>query len=247
MIEVLRDPAWTFIGAALAVLAIIVSISLWAIQRRKKALSYDLLSKFSLLSIREEIEGKLKVLFDDKPVKNVHLFIIRLINTGNVPITSADYEKPVEFGFGEGARILSSEVIATTPENMHVETEEVDSFLVLLPLLLNPKDSITIKLLVSDYSGPICAEARIIGVKNLEPLREGQWITPMLVFAGMAIMAIGLYWGLSGDQILDITPTTTQQKIGVALFATGYIMIPVAVATNKRFRRSLRRVILKWI
>ena len=76
MTEVLRDPVWTFVGAALAILAIIVSIFLWAIQRRKKTLSYDVISSFSLLSVREEIEGKLKVLFEENPVKNVHLLVV---------------------------------------------------------------------------------------------------------------------------------------------------------------------------
>lgn len=243
MTEVLRDPVWTFVGAALAILAIIVSIFLWAIQRRKKTLSYDVISSFSLLSVREEIEGKLKVLFEDNPVKNVHLFIIRLINTGNVPITSADYERPVEFSFGEDARILSSEVTATKPENLDVEAEEIDNFYVLLPLLLNPKDSITIKFLVSDYSGPIRIESRIIGVKGLEPLRDGQWRTPILVFAGMAIMAIGLYCGISSDSTLDAKPLTTQNKVGLTLLVTGYILIMAAIATNRRYMRAFRRMI----
>ena len=52
MFDLLRDPLWQFIGALLALLAIGVSVALYLIQRRKKRLSYEIVSNSSLLTMR---------------------------------------------------------------------------------------------------------------------------------------------------------------------------------------------------
>jgi len=45
MPEALRDPIWQFIGAVLAFAAIVISILLYFMQRRRKALSYEIVSR----------------------------------------------------------------------------------------------------------------------------------------------------------------------------------------------------------
>ena len=91
MLEILRDQIWQFVGAAFGFVAIIISIILWRTQRRRKALSYDIISRAPLLSVDDEIKGKLKIYFDGKPVQDIHLVLVKIINSGNVPIVSTDY------------------------------------------------------------------------------------------------------------------------------------------------------------
>ena len=76
MLDFLRDPIWTFIGAALAIVAIVVPILLWVFQQKRKMLSYER-SVTPLLTVKEEIAGRLKVLFDDQPVQNIFLMVIK--------------------------------------------------------------------------------------------------------------------------------------------------------------------------
>lgn len=244
MVDLLRDPLWTFIGAILAVLAIVVSISLWMLQRRKKKLGYDVLSNLSLLTVREELEGRLKVLFDENPVKNVHLFVLRVVNNGNVPITPSDFERPLSLVFGENSNVLSAQVTETSPKNLKIELTTQRDRITFVPLLLNQKDSITVKLLVSDYKGPLVADARITGVRDVVPLREGQWRTPIVAFVGMITMVLGVLWG-GGEDLFNASKfiASTKESVGLAVFFVGYILVGIAFVTNRRYMKLIRRLL----
>ena len=60
MIELFRDPIWQFIGAALAFIAIIVSVVTVVVQQRKKSLAYEILARTPLLTVNDEVKGKTK-------------------------------------------------------------------------------------------------------------------------------------------------------------------------------------------
>ena len=84
MPEFLRDPAWQFAGAMFALLAIFVSLLLYRAEKRRKALSYEILSRTPLLSMAEVIEGKLQILFEGEPVSSVHLVVLRCHCSGKM-------------------------------------------------------------------------------------------------------------------------------------------------------------------
>lgn len=118
MMEFIRDPLWQFVGAVLALAAIIISILLFLAQRKRKSLAYEVVSQTALLSVAEELEGKLKILYQRKPVREVHLLILRLSNNGNTPILASDFVREVSIGFSNSTRILSAEVSETNPDNL---------------------------------------------------------------------------------------------------------------------------------
>ena len=60
--ELLRDPVWQFVGAVLAVLAIVASIAIYRLQKVPKRLAYEIVSRSTLLTVKEEIESKVQVL-----------------------------------------------------------------------------------------------------------------------------------------------------------------------------------------
>jgi hypothetical protein len=64
VMDILRDPVWQFIG----VLAALVTIFIALRQRNQKEIVYDIISDTPILSIKEEVKNRVKVLFDDKPV-----------------------------------------------------------------------------------------------------------------------------------------------------------------------------------
>ena len=60
MQEIMRDPVWQFIVlAALALATVVVSIFLVWMQRRRKALSYEIISRIPLLSVEEEVKAQI--------------------------------------------------------------------------------------------------------------------------------------------------------------------------------------------
>ena len=118
MIELIRDPIWQFVAVILAIVAIIITVILFFYQRQKKAISWQIISNAPLLKIDEDIKRNLQVVFNGKPVQDIQLIIARIINTGNVPIKSTDYERPINLNFGKEAQILTAEITETSPNNL---------------------------------------------------------------------------------------------------------------------------------
>lgn len=172
------EQIWQFvIATVIALLAIIVSILIYLKQRQRKALSYKILTNTPLLGIEEKIKGKLQILFDDKPVEDVNLIEIIIINSGNIPILITGYEHPISLSFDEKTKILTSEVFKTNPKSLKATVKIEDSRIIVPPVLLNSKDSIILKTLVSQFKGKISVDGRIIGVKDIREIKEAQYFT----------------------------------------------------------------------
>src|SRR2546425_10907232 len=112
--DILRDPVWQFIAVIIALIAIIVTLT----QRYRKEIVYDIISDTPILSIKEEVKNRVKVLFDDKPMTNARLIILRIWNSGNVPIIPSDYIEPITLNFGADAEILDADILASIPDDI---------------------------------------------------------------------------------------------------------------------------------
>jgi membrane protein YdbS with pleckstrin-like domain len=60
--DFLRDPMWQFAGALFAVFALVVAVIAIFAQVKRKQLSYEIVNNIPLLTLEEEIAGKLRVL-----------------------------------------------------------------------------------------------------------------------------------------------------------------------------------------
>jgi hypothetical protein len=244
MLEFLRDPVWQFVGAALAVIAIVVSIILFFVQRRRKALTYEIVSHTSVLSVAEEVAGKLQILFQGEPVRKVHLLVLRLTNTGSIPITSGDYEREVRFSFSGDTKILTTEVSETSPDNLGASVVVDDRTITLKPVLLNSGDSITIKSLVSQSSDDVIVDGRIVGVRQIEKKTDSaNWSFAAVVWG--AALALGGFFASEGaggaGQKLPITSSTA---LGIVLLVTGAALILVGLFRNPRgVLREMRKML----
>ena len=93
MRRLLSDPIWQFVGSTIALAALVVSIYVFFLQKRRKSVCYQVLTDANLLTIDEEIKGNIKILFDGTPIQNASLVILRITNDGNIPIASTDFRK----------------------------------------------------------------------------------------------------------------------------------------------------------
>ena len=144
---ILRDPIWQFAGVFFTLFGIFVSVLIYARTRKFKEISYEVMTVASLLDIREEIRGQVKIVFDNIEVDQVHLIIIKIINSGTnaikVPDTFSSLERPINFSFGEKANVLSAKVGETNPQHLEVSVRIEDRKVVVNPSLINRKNWFT--------------------------------------------------------------------------------------------------------
>ncbi len=190
-IGILRDPIWQFVAAFLTFLTVIISVVLYFTQRKRKLLKYEILSKLPILSVEEEIAGKLQILFQDKPISRVFLTVIKLVNAGNVPISSSDYERNITISFGDSSKVLTAEISKTDPENLGAEISIKNSSIELKPVLLNPRDFIIIKALISNFGEEINVNGRIVGVKQIQQMEKNK-MSKWMAFLE-SLVKLGLY------------------------------------------------------
>lgn len=239
MIDFFRDPVWQFVGALLALAAIIISIILFLAQRKRKKLSYEIISKTGILSASEEISGKFQILFQGETVKNVHLLMVRFCNTGNLPITTGDYERLVSLNFKKSERILSAEVSETTPPNLFAKLRTTNQSIELDPILLNPGDSISIKILISEYQNEFEIDGRIVGVRSVEKRVESLGWSMFLMILGLFLISIGMAIMTRNPNIND--------PVSVVAVISGYLLIISGMLSNRRTRRLTRAIVIRLI
>lgn len=169
---------------ATIVISVAVAITLFLLNRKRKSLIYEILSMTRLLSVREEMANRVRVLVDDVPVRDVGLVQIKITNSGTELIRASDFVRPISFVVENGVRIIEAEVSDKRPGTIDAEIQKEDQRVTLLPTLFNSKDSLVLKLLIANFDGVISADARIEGVE-LKPrpnLRNSKW-APSIVLA----------------------------------------------------------------
>jgi hypothetical protein len=170
----LSNPIWQFIlNVAIGFLTIIVSIIIFRKQVNQKGITYEIISNTPILSLKEDVRDRVQVLFDSKPIVNVRLVILKIWNSGNIPISPYEYHDPIRFEFGKNAEILDTDVLETVPTDNRAKVKaslKLDKESVMLePLLLNSKDSITLKFLLAgtQLAGEIKVSSRIAGISKI--------------------------------------------------------------------------------
>lgn len=131
-----------------------------------KELSWDIISDTQVLSINKELA---QILLDKHPLSDAHLLVLKISNTGNIPILREDYEDAIQFNFGKEIKILSAEIVNTEPSGLKDRVPfKVDAENAFLgPLLLNSKDAITFKVLLIGRNFKIIPLARIKGLSQI--------------------------------------------------------------------------------
>lgn len=185
----LRDPIWQFIGILVG-LATFVLAAFW--QKKRKKIAYEIISNTQLLSVKDEVKSRLQILFDQKPVHNLNLVVLKIYNAGNEPISPEDFKDKLTVEFGDNAQILEADVVDVFPKNMQANIEQTANSISLVPLLLNDGDSVKLKILLSKYSH-IHITGRITGVNQIsgagiEQLTPRSFLKDLATILGFAVV-----------------------------------------------------------
>jgi hypothetical protein len=194
--EILRDPLWQFVGVVVALGAIAISIILYMKSRSRKSLAYSIVSITRLLSVKTEIKKDLQMFYKGKPIEQVHLVLVKIVNNGNLPVTANDFERPFSLQFKKNTQILNAEVANANPSSLQPSIKVEEQKIIVDPILLNSSDSVTLKLLVSKLTCDFDVDARVVGVREIREI--GGTSFRSWVFIGLASFS-GLFGYLIGS------------------------------------------------
>lgn len=167
-----RDPIWHWRNWVLALITLIFAVASYIygdFHKPVKALTCDLVAVGPLVSVEDDVNKRVQVVFDGKPVANAKFALIKVANAGNVPIEEADFKRPLTLHFGGSGTntILTAQLLNSYPSNMGATYKANGDTLTLAPLLLNPGDNITLKVIYTGTGESMNVEARIVGVSEV--------------------------------------------------------------------------------
>ena len=210
--------------------------TIYVAKRRRKVLCYEMLSRTPVLSIEEEIKGKLKILHNGREVTDVHLIELKLSNTGNVDIKREDYEKryPVTINFGDQAVVLTAEPFNPKPVDLKVPTTLKQSSVVLTPTLLNAGESITFRMLISHPSVKPVISGRVVGVKGIGESTQGRRWSLALIAVGFLLLSFLLI-----SVLPRWSPGSLAGFVRVVVYFAGILSLVAGSRYYGHFKRDL--------
>jgi hypothetical protein len=242
----LRDPVWTFVGVVVAILiaAVIVSVTLWL--RNRKALSYEVVSDVPLVTIshgaNDSATEAIEIRYNGNPVQDVRLVVVRLWNSGNVPIAQNDYDEPLTLQFG--GQLLASDVIESTPPALKKKAIAGGGIgpgyaaIAFHNLVLNPRDSITVQALLTDFTGDVSVEGHIVGIPSIRRSDDGQVTGWALAFS----FVLGLC-GIIGF-VVALNARDSVASLAASLVVGVALGMAIGALTYQRLLDVLRRRLL---
>ncbi|MCP1161299.1 hypothetical protein [Bacillus infantis] len=201
-----------------------VSIIIFFQQKKRKEISYEVLSSTSLLIHDESLSNRLKITIDDKIVSaDVYLVLVRIMNTGNQPIRPIDFDKAITLNMKKSRYgITIAELSEAHPTNLDVKINSSSFDCIKVdPLLLNSKDEFTLKLLIPGYQDDLNVTSRIVG-GQIKKYKKGLPLS-LILFSIALILIPSLIVYFSLNQLLGNYFATTLS--GAVLAVTSLSVI----------------------
>ena len=233
MLEMLQNKPLEFAGVIFALLAVIVSIVIYRLQRQNKELAFGVLAEHHLLGVSDELANRVRITFDNRPVENIKLLVFALKNSGNKAVKVEDFIRPITISLGNEAKLLSFECIKESSN---------EDMLEISPILLNSGDYFLIQVLASVEKAKIEQDIRIVGVSSFVNLSVKQrqntsflnGLVPSLTFLGLGYVGLVHPEISSFDENATFIASVVLTIFGIAILAEPFW---------NRFSRPSRRQI----
>lgn len=136
---------------------------------------------------------------------------------------------PIIITFGNDTTIYTAEIVNKQPNNLSASISSEESIVALAPTLLNPKDSVMIRMLVTK-SGSIKVDGRIAGVSKIQEVSHDKG-----TLTSLSNIALGVATGAGLlAAVLSIVQGSSlvNEWLAVAVFLP-LVFIPMAILIGK--------------
>jgi len=158
------DPSWQFWFGAISIVVSLIGIGIPVLisvrTKRRKRLSYQTVSDVGLVNIQKDLGDDIQLTLDGHEVNNARLLVVKLANTGTEPVNTDDFhnKEPIRIEL-DPPSLIRCAIHSTDPVNMipqdrlkdYIKLDNNDQtqhkYFELPGILLNPKESINLKLL----------------------------------------------------------------------------------------------------
>ena len=245
LLEILQDQG--FITVVGIIIGVIVTTIIYRLQKKRKSIGFRVLSKTSLLSVKEEIAKDIEILYKGNPIKHVQLIIIRFVCLGNIPIEYEDYEAPISINFGETSQIFSAEILEKKPDDLGINLGIEDNKVVFQECLLNQGDTIIIKVLASKTEEELNVQGRISGIKRIVELPEQSRLFMALFFVIIGVFSISsIAWVYSWLFLPrpEVSTIMNMTMIIIMPFALVFTVLTfIDTRKNKNIQKKLKKLL----
>jgi hypothetical protein len=143
----------------IGVVGLVAAFLIFRWQRYRKGLGVAVLTDRPLLMTPSPFAVSLH--HNGKVVGEPRLIVLRIANTGNMPIEASDFERPLSITFPY-CEVISAEVTGVRPAELTATLRMDGPTVTLDPCLLNPTDLIEVQCLL-DGSDDLHVECRVVG------------------------------------------------------------------------------------
>lgn len=160
---------WKFLlTLAVAVAGVVGPFWLWRADQSGKSVSVELISQVPLRPSEKDAVPGLQIAIDGVPLADPYFSVVKVINSGDKPIPTADFESPLEIRPPTETAIAGARITAKAPEDIEAEIAWDKQSVRLKPTLLNPRDTVTVSIITSGGRPSFSTKARIVGVASVQ-------------------------------------------------------------------------------
>lgn len=155
----------TFIFTAIGVIGPIA----WEWYKSVASIELQYLSALAVVEQQSTLK-KLEIYYDKQPITAISKLSFALVNTGRKPIEEKDLKEKPRLIFAKDAQLLDIQLETSIPENLSpiLRLDKLTNSIQISFPLLNPGDTIQFSVLTAGQPPDFHAEARIVGIKNLD-------------------------------------------------------------------------------
>lgn len=202
MADKVSSKDWKYlVMLSVTIAGVLTPIWITKFQNPDKKIVVRVVSQSALQPTTKETVPGLQVLVDGAVLAEPYLSVLQVVNEGRKPVSTNDFEAPLELNVVPNLSIVRARVSEKVPDDVQAEVSWVKQTVQLKPTLLNPKDSITITILSTGGIPSFVSRARINGISIVPVLgEEKKNAKPLaLLFLSVssfffAITSMAAYW-----------------------------------------------------
>jgi len=165
-IAFLSDRKWLF-GIIITIIGAFVPVAIALIQRDRKEFSCEVISKATVLDTSNPAFSKVKSYFQERELKKLAVWTVKLTNSGSVPILRETFDSPIILTMRGEVSVLTILVSESHPPGFRPKVKQMVNDIVIESTLWNPNDNVTLQILVDGQSTGLEAVARIAGIREV--------------------------------------------------------------------------------